>query len=149
MALLKKNIRLPVSLILLSLLFGISTAGAREEKMTIDNHDAYTEKHRAAVTFPHELHVGDLECLTCHHDYKEGKNILDDKKLTEDNPDIRCAACHDDNADIGLQRAYHSQCMGCHRQFRIHRYCLTCGKRVWLAGSGLGPELCGECHVKK
>jgi hypothetical protein len=148
MALLNNNIRLPAVLILLLILLSLSIASAQEEKLLLDNPDAYQEKHRAAVTFPHDLHVGDFECLACHHDYKDGRNILDDKKLVDDNPDIRCAACHNANSNIDLKEAYHLQCMGCHRQFRIHEYCEVCSKIVWLVGSAPGPELCGECHIK-
>jgi hypothetical protein len=136
MALLKKHIRLPALLVLLLILFGLSLASAREEEIVLDNPDAYGEKHRAAVTFPHELHVGNLECLACHHDYKDGENILSEDKLKEKNPDILCAACHDADAEIHLKKAYHRQCMGCHRYVR-------------LAGSATGPELCGECHNKR
>ena len=135
MALLKNNIRLPAILVLLMILFSLSLAGAREEELLLGNPDEYPENHRAAVIFPHELHVGNLECLACHHDCKDGKNILDEKKLEEGNPDILCASCHDENSGIDLEEAYHRQCMGCHRQFR-------------LAGFATGPELCGECHIK-
>lgn len=148
MALLKKHIRLLAVLVLLLILFGSSLACAQEEVLVIDNPDAYHEKHRAAVTFPHDLHVRDLDCLACHHDYEDGKNVLDEKKIEEENPDLLCAACHDKDADINLKQAYHRQCMSCHRQFRIHRFCVVCDKIVSLAGSAPGPELCGECHIK-
>lgn len=148
MALPKKSTRLSALLVLLSFLFSISIAGAQEDELVIDNPDAYGEKHRAAVTFPHELHMGDFECLACHHKYENGENILDEKTLEEGNPDLLCAACHDESADIDLKQAYHDQCMGCHRQFRLYRCCNTRDKTVWLAGSIPGPELCGECHVK-
>ena len=148
MVLPKKDIRLPLLLMLLLILSGISYAGEREDELIIDNPDAYEEKHRSAVTFPHELHVGNFDCLACHHDYKDGENILKEEMLEERNPDLRCSACHDENADINLEEAYHRQCIGCHRQFRIHRCCEICDKIVWLIGSAPGPELCGECHVK-
>jgi hypothetical protein len=55
--------------------------------------------------------------------------------LEEGNPAIRCASCHDLGSRIDLKRAYHFQCMGCHRRMRISR-------------QATGPELCGECHLK-
>lgn len=135
MALLKNNIRLVAVLVPLLILFGLSITDARDEELVLDNPDAYREKHRTAVTFPHELHVGDLECLACHHDYEDGENILDEDKLEEEIADLLCSACHDTDADINLKKAYHRQCMGCHRHSR-------------LAGLAMGPELCGECHIK-
>ena len=148
MALSKKHIRLTLLLLLLPVLFGISRAAERKDELVIDTPDAYREKQRTAVLFPHELHVGDFECLACHHDYKDGENILDENTLEVGNPDLRCAACHNDAADTDLEEAYHHQCIGCHRQFRIHSWCEVCDKKVWLTGSAPGPELCGECHTK-
>jgi hypothetical protein len=76
-----------------------------------------------------------FDCLACHHDYADDENILDTDELEEGNPAIRCTACHDGGATIGLRRAYHRKCLGCHRKTR-------------LQGMSSGPELCGECHVK-
>ena len=148
MALPKKYIRLPVLLILLSMLFVMPYAGAQDDELIIDNPGAYRKKQRVGVNFPHDLHVGNFECLACHHDYKEGQNLLDEKMLEEGNPNLHCSACHNENTDINLKQAYHRQCIGCHREFRIHCCCKVCDKIIWLVGSAPGPELCGECHIK-
>lgn len=135
MALLKRHFRLLTLLIPLLVLFGVSMTFGQEDELTLDNADAYVKKNRAAVTFPHEVHMNDIECLTCHHEYEDGENVLDESTLEEGNPDIRCSACHTADADITIKQAYHRQCMGCHRNLR-------------KAGDATGPELCGECHVK-
>ena len=136
MALLKKSIRLPAVLLLLLILSGVSLASAQEAELLLNNPDAYREKQRTAVTFPHDLHVGDFECLVCHHDYENGVNILGENELEEGSSDLCCATCHNAGSEIDLKEAYHRQCMGCHRQSR-------------LAGFATGPELCGECHIKQ
>jgi hypothetical protein len=60
-------------------------------------------------------------------------NVLDENTLEEDNPAIRCANCHNDQADLNLQKAFHRQCMGCHIEIR-------------KSGQLSGPEMCGACH---
>lgn len=135
MAVLRKFIFPSAVLVPLIILLGLSAAPGQEEELLLDNPDAYLEKQRSAVTFPHDYHMGELECLACHHDYDNGENILDEYDLEEGNPDILCSACHDVDSDIDLKKAYHQQCMGCHRELR-------------LADMDTGPELCGECHIK-
>ena len=133
MALLKEYIG---SAVIMTLLFTFSAPPVtfgQEEELVLDNPDAYVEKHRPEVIFPHDLHMGEFDCLDCHHDYDEdGENVLDEDTLEEGNEDILCTACH----DVCLRELYHKQCMGCHRDFRI-------------AGDATGPELCGECHIRK
>ena len=116
-------------------LCGVPWVYGQDAEMVIDNADAYARDQRAAVMFSHELHMDLLACLDCHHDYDQGKNILDEDELEEGNPAIRCGSCHDADATPNLRHAYHFQCVGCHRQARIN-------------GEATGPELCGECHVK-
>lgn len=95
------------------------------------------EKTRKPVAFPHEFHMGEFDCMMCHHDYDENKkNVLDEYDLVEDNPDILCGSCHKPNADIERREAFHGQCTGCHDQMK-----LEIGKRA--------PVMCGECHNKK
>ena len=137
MALLKKYIWLPTILIPLLILFSLSISYGQEDEMVLSAPDANQAQHRPAVTFPHEQHMGDLDCLTCHHDYNEdGENILDEDELEEGNENILCSSCHDSDTDITLQEAFHRQCMGCHIKLR-------------KAGKATGPDLCGGCHKKK
>ncbi|MEZ4551217.1 MAG: cytochrome c3 family protein [Desulfobacterales bacterium] len=89
---------------------------------------------RERVGFPHEAHIVLYDCLVCHHVYDDQRNnILDPGELYEDNPDIRCIACHKPNAAIGPMRAFHRQCIGCHNEESA-------------AGRSSGPNMCSECH---
>lgn len=94
------------------------------------------EKTRGPVAFPHELHMDSFECLDCHHDMKDGENVLDEADLEEDNQDIYCGSCHNADSKIERREAFHYQCMGCHDKFRMTQ-------------EPTGPTLCGECHVLK
>ena len=87
---------------------------------------------RAPVSFTHEYHAGGIRCLTCHHDFKNGNNILDPGRLTPGDPSIQCETCH--VTPKALQQAFHRQCITCHDQL----------KRKGPAGA---PRLCGECHA--
>jgi DNA-directed RNA polymerase subunit RPC12/RpoP len=78
--------------------------------------------------------MGLYECLACHHDYKDGINVLNEDDLEEGNPAIRCAACHNGQGELDRQKAFHRQCMGCHIETR-------------KAGQATGPEMCGTCHL--
>ena len=106
---------------------------ADEEPLILDNPDVFAKKKRPAVTFPHEMHMQMIDCLSCHHDYLNGKNMLDEDMLEETDPAIRCASCHAGNPVVNLKDAFHQQCLGCHRQMR-------------KSGQATAPELCGECH---
>ncbi len=83
----------------------------------------------------HELHMEEFDCLSCHHKYEDNENILDEAVLEEGNPDIQCSSCHDRSAKMDLQKAFHSQCMGCHENLKVK-------------GASSGPRLCGECHTR-
>jgi len=113
-------------------LIPVTAALAQEEEMQLSNGNA-EEAQRSPVAFSHDLHMGLYECLACHHDYQDGENMLDENTLEEDNPAIRCTNCHNDQADLNLQKAFHRQCMGCHIEIR-------------KSGQLSGPEMCGACH---
>ncbi len=132
MPLLKKLFRLPVLLIPLLILFPLFGAYGQEENIILEQPGG----QRPAVDFPHELHMGELDCLDCHHDYDEnGENVLDEDSLEEGNDDLKCDACHDASTKIDLRSAFHKKCMGCHIELRKEN-------------KPTGPELCGECHKK-
>jgi hypothetical protein len=103
-------------------------------------------KQRPPVSFPHEMHfdVAD-DCLSCHHDYQDGENALDEELLFDTEPDeemdlnsmnrdeigpVSCVSCHGDDAKMGPMDAFHNQCITCHEVQKA------------------GPVMCGECHVK-
>jgi cytochrome c2 len=89
---------------------------------------------RAPVRFTHGHHFSPkgVSCLTCHHVYKDGKNVLDPATLTNDNPAILCETCHVKPAS--LQKAFHDLCITCHDTEKKQ-------------GRQTGPRACGECHA--
>lgn len=134
MAMLLKSFSALFFLCLLLLLTLTALVRADEEPLILDNPDVFVKKKRPAVTFPHEVHMQMIDCLSCHHDYVKGQNMLDeDDMLEETDPAIRCASCHAGNRVVNLKDAFHRQCLGCHRQMR-------------KSGQATAPELCGECH---
>jgi len=105
------------------------------DEVFIDNNAGAGKGSRPGVFFPHALHMDALECLECHHDYRDGRNVLDEEDLEEDGTAV-CAACHTDESPTGLEKAYHRQCIGCHR--RLNRQ----------EDTAL-PVLCRDCHPEK
>ena len=117
----------------------LSVLIAQPEKITLNNIEAFKTKERPAVEFPHGIHMeGDLDCTDCHHNYKDGKNILNEDDLEEGSSSVKCAGCHagENENNYNLRQAFHKQCMGCHR-------------KLDKAGKKTGPRLCGECHPLK
>ncbi len=98
--------------------------------------NAFGAPSRAPVRFTHADHMtlDGVSCLTCHHDFKNGKNILDPGRLVTGDPSLRCATCHTRPRDF--QRVSHRLCIGCH----------DAEKRK---GGVTGPRQCGECHAWK
>ena len=94
------------------------------------------ENTRGSVMFPHEFHMGEIDCMECHHDMQNGENVLDEYDLEEDNPDILCGACHNPKEKIERMEAFHYQCVGCHNNYK-------------MTADPTGPTMCGECHKKK
>lgn len=89
---------------------------------------------RAPVRFTHLDHMSleNVDCLTCHHEYTDGKNVLDPGRLTPGDPSAQCSACH--ARPRALEAAFHTLCMTCH----------DAEKRK---GRVTGPRTCGECHA--
>ncbi len=110
---------------------------AQPDKIVLDNSKVSGKKTRPAVSFPHNRHAeAGISCKDCHHLYQDGKNILEESSLTEGKEGIRCSACHGPNSRSNLERAFHDQCIGCHR-------------KVSKENKKTGPLFCGGCHVKK
>jgi len=120
-----------------AILFSASSLLAQSDKITFDPLKAFGKSKRPPVTFAHNRHAeAGLSCKGCHHVYENGKNVLDESKLEEGNQGIRCSACHGPKFKIGLEQAFHDQCIGCH-------------KRLLKEKKKTGPRFCGQCHVKK
>lgn len=132
----RKKRTLLLTLIIALALTGLclSTYSFAQEEEILLNTGEEVSVQRTPVMFSHDLHMGLYECLDCHHDMKDGANVLDEDDLEEGNPDIQCATCHNDQASLDRQKAYHRQCMGCHIDNR-------------KAGDVSGPEMCGACHL--
>lgn len=114
-----------------------SSLRAQPDKVVLGLSGIPGGKTRPAVTFPHNRHVeAGLSCKDCHHLYKDGKNVLDEGTLEEGKENIRCSGCHGPKSQFNLERAFHKQCIGCHRTY-------------WREKKKTGPRFCGECHVRK
>ncbi len=94
------------------------------------------EDIRGPVMFPHEFHMGEIDCMECHHDMQGGENVLNEHDLEDDNPDILCGACHNPKEKIERMEAFHYQCIGCHNNYK-------------MTAEPTGPTMCGECHIIK
>ena len=112
---------------------------AKGEDLVLNDKEDFPDKHRSSVVFPHGLHRdGELYCTECHHDYRHGRNVLDEGTLTPKNWEkIRCASCHGEKSknEYNLRDAFHLNCMGCHR-------------KTEKTGKKTGPRLWGECHPR-
>jgi hypothetical protein len=117
-------------------LLSIGAASAQEAVLTISHGDVFGRPGRAAVRFPHAAHLPVVTdgCLSCHHDMKDGTNVLDLSTLAPGSPSASCAACH--AAPRDLVASFHLLCIGCHEKAR---------KTLRVTG----PRTCGECHAWK
>lgn len=122
--------RLPLFVMALGLALGLATVASSQEDMRELKDPAFAVHRRAPAAFTHDAHnqkAGIDDCSVCHHGGKNG--VLDRQATSEGTP---CADCHPVTAAQGvtpLARAWHRQCMGCHRQ------------------TGKGPLACGACHT--
>jgi hypothetical protein len=107
---------------------------AQPKIITISESGVFPSPSRPAVRFTHADHMSikDVSCLTCHHVFVNGKNVLDPKDIKEGDSRLRCAACHTTQA--ALERSFHLQCISCH----------DAAKRK---GQVTGPRECGLCHA--
>jgi len=109
-------------------------AVAQDAEWKIATPKVFGALTRPAVRFTHAAHeaLPGVTCLTCHHVYEGGKNILDPATLKAGDPSLQCATCHRGPRD--LEARYHQSCVGCHdtakRDFGV-----------------TGPRACGECHA--
>ena len=102
-----------------------------------------------AVTFDHTMHADMASCASCHHHttgmQTEDVRCLRCHETSGEADEVACTGCHAGNAgemqesqaanlfhtdSTGLKRAYHLQCLGCHKEME--------------AASG-----CEDCHAKK
>ena len=125
----KKNMALYIALVGLASLVVFGAAYAQDDTIWLE-HDIFVKRERPGVSFPHALHADELgiDCLECHHIYKNDENLWDDSEETD------CTACHGlkrEGEKLSAEQAFHTNCKGCHTK------------------QGKGPVTCGECHPWK
>jgi len=126
-----------VYLLIPLMLMTVPSLMAQSDKMLLDSTKGLRGKKRPPVNFPHNFHVEKgFNCKDCHHLYEKGQNILDESKLVEGDKEIQCSACHGPKTRLNLERAYHEQCIGCH-------------KKPLKDQKKTPPRYCGGCHVRK
>ena len=116
--------------------FGMAASSlqAQPDQLLLDHTKDFGKKSRAPVSFSHNRHVDVTgSCKDCHHIYEQEKNVLDEGQLEQGGAAVRCSSCHPSKSRLSLERAFHDQCMGCHRKVRAEK------KKG-------GPRYCGECH---
>ena len=105
----------------------------------LDDMDA----QRSEVEFPHSVHFN-FNCKECHHSW-DGES-----------PILSCSTsdCHDqietDNDVPGFKAAYHSACIGCHKEIKVRNQ--EQEKSLMKSEVELqrtGPTGCTECHPKE
>lgn len=139
---------------------GISLAiGSEAEEMTLPLGEITisapedVEAKRSAVTFPHSVHF-DYACNRCHHMWEYDAEVQS----------CSTEGCHD--ASISPQKAaadgeeieayqyyksaYHSMCIGCHKEIKANNAKLerSMGKLPEQLPA-TGPTGCIECHPKE
>jgi hypothetical protein len=118
---------------LMFLSVGVLTAADVADDIMIENK--YKDDKKGPVKLSHKKHSVDYKvaCTECHHEYKDGKNVWNDKM-----PVKKCSACHDPEKKQGnadkLQLAYHKNCQTCHKE---------------LKGKEAPWKKCADCHAEK
>ena len=109
---------------------------------------------RSAVVFPHSRHFG-YTCKTCHHKWDGNSRVQS----------CTASKCHDqlslpvkskkamDNIPEEIRYykyAFHQQCIGCHREIRIHNEKLERSRRkIKEPLQWPGPTSCLGCHKRE
>jgi hypothetical protein len=118
---------------LMFLSVGVLTAADAPDMVTIENK--YKDDKKGPVKLTHKKHSVDYKvaCTECHHEYKDGKNVWNDKM-----PVKKCSSCHDPDKKQGnadkLQLSYHKNCQTCHKE---------------LKGKEAPWKKCADCHAEK
>lgn len=86
-----------------------------------------SDRRRPPVSFDHESHAEEFDCLDCHHVFVDGENVLDPLDLETGDAQAACSACHNGSPDERM-RAFHAQCATCHE------------------GRETAPKSCNGCH---
>ena len=101
-----------------TLMVGLAFAAnkAPEGDISIHSGDVFKNFKQGPVLFPHAKHKA-LKCKTCHHDYKDGKNVWQEGEEVK-----KCSACHKLEANgkvVKLEKAYHESARPVTRNSRM------------------------------
>ncbi len=111
------------------------------------------ESKRSAVEFPHAIHF-DYNCKTCHHTWDGESPLLSCMAsschdLTQ-NPAKEERAADPELALRYYKEAYHSQCIGCHKEIKKQNKALEDSYSLTSETiQSSGPSGCTECHPKE
>ena len=115
------------------LVMGTALAWAQDDVMFL-NSVPLGAHERPLVKFTHAKHSAGIKCVTCHHNYDQYFNLVDDSE------GMSCQECHKvaptAKNKVSLTMAFHKQCKSCHEQ-------------AIKQGKLSGPMMCGDCHERK
>jgi len=112
------------------------------------------EPQRTPVDFPHSTHFN-YNCKTCHHIWEGEPELL--SCTTSDCHDLEklpkkeaLQNAQDDLEILYYKKAYHSLCIGCHKEIKIkNKQLATSATTVQGRLMKAGPTGCVKCHPKE
>lgn len=132
------------SLVLCGFLVSVAPQPSAMEGPDVVELDALSNIY-TAVTFDHTMHVDMATCATCHHHttgmQTEDVRCLQCHEASGQADEVACTGCHAGNGgkmkesqaaklfhteSTGLKRAYHLQCLGCHKEMEAASGCEDC-----------------------
>ena len=155
-----KYYRLLVGVSLLALLsFGLVIADESGDDLCIPlgmillEPPEEVESKRAAVEFPHAIHF-DYTCKSCHHTWDGESAVLSCMASgchdLAQNPTKEERAADPELAIRYYKEAYHSACIGCHKDIKKQNLALEKSYRSATESiQSSGPSGCTECHPKE
>ncbi|KIX11070.1 cytochrome c3 family protein [Dethiosulfatarculus sandiegensis] len=109
-------------------------SGEVQDEINIES-PVFPKHRKPAVHFTHKKHSVDykLKCDSCHHDYKDGKNMWKEGDKVQ-----KCEACHTSPKKnkgklLSLMNAFHKNCKACHKE---------------VGDPKKAPTKCNGCHKK-
>ncbi len=112
------------------------------------------EAKRTSVDFHHPTHFG-FRCQTCHHKWETNEPIAgctttDCHDVAEAPKKSGAGAIDKDLVARYYKTAYHSLCIGCHKEMQIQNKALEISGRVLTENlPNTGPTGCIQCHLKE
>jgi hypothetical protein len=125
----------------------------------------------AGVTFDHAMHTDMASCAACHH-HTTGMPAEDAKcvrchEASGQADEVACTGCHPSSPGsaekmkesqavnlfhtdtTGLKRAYHIQCLGCHKEMEAASGCEDChAKKAADLKVSLGEDMLKTSHTR-